>query len=73
MLIRAETQGSSLQNCVGYSIFDSVLFLSLCFFIQQKRIDSLTPERNSFQNKNDSKDVHSFAPTPPIFKLKQEV
>ena len=56
-------------------VFDSVLFLlKFMFFIQQKRIDSLTlKRRNSFQNKNDSKAVHSFAPTPPIFKLKQEV
>ena len=34
----------------------------------------MTPKRhNSSPNKNDSKAVHSFAPTPPIFKLKQEV
>ena len=60
---------------MGSSIFDSVSFLlKFMFFIQQKRIDSLTPKRhNSSQNENDSKAVYSFAPTPPIFKLKQEV
>ena len=28
---------------------------------------------NSFQNKNNRKITHSFAPRPPIFKLQQEV
>ena len=57
------------------SIFGSVSFLlKFMFFIQQKRIDSLTSKRHSSsQNENDSKAVHSFASTPPIFKLKQEV
>ena len=37
-------------------------------------MDSLTLKRdNSFQNKNNRKATHSFAPTPLIFKLQQEV
>ena len=37
-------------------------------------MDSLTLKRhNSFQNKNNRKDAHGFAPRPLIFKLQQEV
>ena len=37
-------------------------------------MDSLTLKRhNSHQNKNNRKAAHSFAPTPLIFKLQQEV
>ena len=37
-------------------------------------MDSLTLKRcNSFQNKNNRKATHSFAPRPLIFKLQQEV
>ena len=36
-------------------------------------MDSLTLKRNSFQNKNNRKATHSFAPTPLIFKLQQKV
>ena len=37
-------------------------------------MDSLTLKRhNSFQNQNNRKATHSFAPRPLIFKLQQEV
>ena len=37
-------------------------------------MDYLTLKRhNSFQNENDRKATHSFAPRPMIFKLQQEV
>ena len=37
-------------------------------------MDSLTLKRhNTFQNKNNRKATHSFAPRPLIFKLQQEV
>ena len=37
-------------------------------------MDVLTLKRhNSFQNKNNTKATHSFAPRPLIFKLQQEV
>ena len=36
-------------------------------------MNSLTLERhNSFQDKDNRKAAHSFAPRPPIFKLQQE-
>ena len=37
-------------------------------------MDFLTPKRhNSYQNKNNRKDMHSFVARPQIFKLQQEV
>ena len=37
-------------------------------------MDSFTVKRhNSFQNYNNGKTIHSFAPRPLIFKLQQEV
>ena len=37
-------------------------------------MDSLTLKRHSsFQNENNRKSVHSFAPRPLIFQLQQEV
>ena len=37
-------------------------------------MESPTLKRHSFfQNKNNGKATHSFAPRPPIFKLQQEV
>ena len=43
-------------------------------FLFNKSIDSLTLKRdNSFQNLNNRKVTHSFAPRPLIFKLQQEV
>ena len=50
------------------------------FFVQQKAMtlrkcmDSLTLKRhNSFQNHNNRKAMHNFAPRPLIFKLQHEV
>ena len=41
----------SLELCVGFSIFDSVLFLLTSYFSLAQSIDSLTLKyRNSFQN-----------------------
>ena len=36
-------------------------------------MDSLTLKHNYFQNENNRKATHSFAPRPLIFKLQQEV
>ena len=48
-----------------------LVFIKLYIFIQ-KRADSLTLKRHhSFQNKNNRKITHSFAPKPLIFKLQQ--
>ena len=42
-------------------------------FCSIKSMDSLTLKcNNSFQNKNNKKVTHSFAPSPLIFKLYQE-
>ena len=46
----------------------------LVYFCSKKSMDSLTFKRyNSFQNKNNTKATHIFAPRPLIFKLQQEV
>ena len=65
----------SLKMWAGFSLFNSVLFLlKFIFFFQQKSIDPLTLKRHiSFQNKNNRKAKHRFAPAPLIFKLQQEV
>ena len=53
--------------------FRLVLFKSL-YFYSRKGMDSLTlKRRNSFENKNNEKTTHSFAPRPLNFKLQQEV
>ena len=63
------------QNCMGFSMFDSVSFLLKNFVFvaitfSTKSTDSLTLKRNnSFQNRNNRKGTHSFAPRPLIFKL----
>ena len=55
-------------------IFDSVSFLSSLYFCSTKCMDSLTlTPHNSFQNWNNRKATHSFAPRPLSFKLPQEV
>ena len=64
----------SLKLQVAFSIFDSVSFLIKFIFLFNKMhgiFDFKTS--NSFQNKNNRKITHSFAPRPPIFKLQQEV
>ena len=44
------------------------------YIFSTKNMDSLTLKRhNSFQNKNNRKSTHSFAPTTLIFKLQQKV
>ena len=50
------------QLCMGFSIFDSVSFLSkFTFLLKKKSVDSLTLKgHNSFQNKNNWKVTHSF-------------
>ena len=72
--MRAETEGISQDLSEGFSIFYSVWFL-LNFLLLFNCIDPLTLERHSsFQNKNDRKATHIFAPRPlKIFGLQQEV
>ena len=50
-------------------------FIFIKFMVCSTKImDSLTLKRHhSFQNKNDRKATHSFAPRPLFFKLHQEV
>ena len=44
------------------------------YFFSRKHIDSLTlKSHNYFQNKNNRKATHSFAPRPLIFKFQQEI
>ena len=62
----------SLKLCVGFSIFDSVLFNKL-YFCLTKCMDSLNLKRhNSFQYQNNRNALHSSAPRPLIFNLQQE-
>ena len=50
------------------------VFIKVYIFFQQKSIDPLTLKRHiSFQNRNNRKAKHLFAPAPLIFKLQQEV
>ena len=66
------TRFVSLILCVGLSIFDSVWFLLKFIFLFNKM--HLTLKRhNYFQNLNNRKVSHSFAPRPLIFKLQQKV
>ena len=61
----------SLQLCVAFSFFDSVLFLCFCL---AKYMDSLTLKSyNSFQNWNNRKSSQSFAPRRLIFMLQEGV
>ena len=51
-----------------------LVFIKLYIFISTKSMDFLTLKcHNSFQNKNNRRATHSFAPRPQIFKLQQEV
>ena len=55
-------------------IFHPVSFLLNFIIAFNKKHGSLSVTRhNSFQNKNNAKGAHSFAPTPLIFMLQQEV
>ena len=68
------TRFVSLKLCVGSFIFDSVSFLLSLYFCSTKCLDFLTLKpHNSFQNWNNRKIKHNFAPRPLIFKLQQEV
>ena len=59
-----------LKLWVGFSIFDSVSFLLKFIFFSTKCMDSLTLKHHtSFQNDNNKKSTHSFAPRRLIFKL----
>ena len=63
----------SPKVCVGFPIFDSFWFLWKFYFCSTKCMDSLILKRlNSFQNQNNIKAKHSFAPRPLIFKLQKE-
>ena len=62
----------SLKHCVGFSFFDSVSFLLKFRFLVNK-IHLALKRHISFQNLNNRKATHSFAPRPLIFKLQQEV
>ena len=63
----------SPKVCVGFSIFDSFWFLWKFYFCSTKCMDSLILKRlNSFENQNNIKAKHSFAPRPLIFKLQKE-
>ena len=64
----------SLKLWVEFSIFYSVSFLLNLIFLFSKSIDSpILKLHNFFQNKNNRKATHRFAPRPLIFKLEQEV
>ena len=65
ILIWAEAQSSlaRLKLYAGFSIFDSVTLLLKFIHFSTKCVDSLTLKRHSsFQNKNNTKDTHSFFP-----------
>ena len=64
----------SLKLCVGFSIFDSFLFLlNYIYFFHQKARTLTLKRHNSFHHKSNGKATHSFAPRLLIFKLQQEV
>ena len=53
---------------------NALFFLSRLCFCSTEIIDFLTLKRHNLsQNKNNRKATLSFAPTPQIFKFKQEV
>ena len=50
------------------------VFIKVLNFCSTKCMDFSTLKRhNSFQNQNNEKSTHNFAPRPLIFKLQQEV
>ena len=49
------------------------VFIKLNIFVQQKADSPILKLHNFFQNKNNRKATHRFAPRPLIFKLEQEV
>ena len=50
-----------------------LVFIELYIFVQQKAWTLTLEHYNSFQKKNYGKTTLSFAPSPLIFKLQQEV
>ena len=64
----------SLKNmCVSFHFGICFFFIKVCC-CSTKFMDSLTLKRhNSFQNQNNRKATHSFAPSALIFKLQLEV
>ena len=82
ILIWAEAQGSSLwkhkvrlskSECGNFSFWFHFVFIKV-YILFKKSMDSSTWKRhNSYQNKNNRKATHSFAPKPLIFELQQEV
>ena len=64
----------SLKNmCVSFHFGICFFFIKVCCS-STKFMDSLTLKRhNSFQNQNNRKATHSFAPSALIFKLQLEV
>ena len=68
------TRFISLEPCVGFSIFDSAWFLLKFIFLFNKKDGLFYLKRhNSFQNKNNRRATHGFAPRLLIFKLQHEV
>ena len=67
------------QSFISLRLRDFPFFIPYCFyktihFCSTKSIDSLSlKRRNSFQNKNNSKAIHRFAPNPLSFKLQQKL
>ena len=63
-----------LKLWVGFSIFDSLSFLLKFIFLFNKihGLFDFKPH-NSFQNYNNRRNAHSFAPRSLIFKLQKEV
>ena len=66
------TRFLSQKLCVGFSIFHFVSFLLKFIFLSTK-IHVTFKLHNSFQNQNNRKATHSFAPRSLIFKLQQEI
>ena len=67
------TRFVSLKQCVGFSIFDSVLFL-LKFMVLFHRMQGLFDFKTSIPFKiKIIENPHSFAPRPLTFKLQQKV
>ena len=77
IFIRAKAQCSFHLSklCLGFSIFDSVLFLLLnVIFLFNKKYGLFDfKTSNSLQNQNNRKVTHTFPSRPLIFRLQQEV
>ena len=68
------TRFVSLKLCVGFPFSIPFCFYQSLYLCWTKYMDSLTLKRhNSFQNKNNRKATHSFAPRSLSSKLQQKV